>query len=532
MPRNIPPQPDYGDPGWSAERRVWEALQELPDEAVVFAQVRVLDRRRVTLEADFIVAWPGVGLSVIEVKGGRIWTQAGEWFSLDRRGVDHEIKNPIHQANQVAYALRQFAHSQGVHWPDWQPIAVLPDTVLPVGFGTAEAEPRQWLDSSAMPDLAARIGAACFDPQFGSAAEIVALLESHLPRPTEADLAATAQAQADLITRDQYQLLAALRTNDRIVITGGPGTGKTWLAMEHARQETMRGARVALLCFNRALARHLSQLASGWPTDQQPAFIGTLHQLALKWSGSVVPDQATSSWWEELPHYLLASAPERDRFDLVVVDEAQDFAADWWPAVTALLTHSEGPMVVFGDDEQSLYDRDPIPVQGVEVTLAENVRNTVEIASVLDVLDQSPVRCRGARGPNPTLIEVPIGRDAVAVADEVLAALLGEWNPGDIALLTTKYRHDQHEALLAELGPDGYTDRLLDRSEVAVSTVKSFKGLERPVVVVVVNGFAESAEQILRVAMSRPTHRLIVVAHADLLVAEVGADLVTALSTR
>ena len=38
-----------------------------------------------------------------------------------------------------------------------------------------------------------------------------------------------------------------------------------------------------------------------------------------------------------------------DRFDLVIVDESQDFREQWWPAVQSLLVDPEtGPLVAFG----------------------------------------------------------------------------------------------------------------------------------------------------------------------------------------
>ena len=35
MPRNHPAEPDYREPGFGAEKRVWDALQALPAEACV-----------------------------------------------------------------------------------------------------------------------------------------------------------------------------------------------------------------------------------------------------------------------------------------------------------------------------------------------------------------------------------------------------------------------------------------------------------------------------------------------------------------
>lgn len=214
MPRNHPPAPDYAESGFGSEKRVWEALQALPDDAVVISQYRVLDDRRVTREADFLVLLPGVGVGVVEVKGGLVWTQDGDWCSRDRRGHDHWIHNPILQAQRAGYAVQDFLQEQGVRMPDWVPVAVVPDTRLLPEFHPADSSVRQWIDRDGLKDLAARLGAAIYTDKAPSAREVdelVEVLEQRLPKPVGWEKAQDAAAHADMLTRDQYAILRALR---------------------------------------------------------------------------------------------------------------------------------------------------------------------------------------------------------------------------------------------------------------------------------------------------------------------------------
>ena len=545
MPRNYPPVPDYSTAGSGAERRVWEALQSLPEDVAVFAQVRVLDDRRITREADFIVAWPWVGVAVLEVKGGGVWTEGGDWFSEDRYGEVHRISDPIEQAGRAGYALRDFVEGQQAHWPGhWVAMAVLPSTELPRWFRTPDAPPECWVDRAGLASLPDRIKTAAYDELAAGAwgdadlEGLIRVLEHKLPRPVARDAAAALQARADLITRDQYAILRALRSNNRITVSGGPGTGKTWLAMEHARTETLRGARVALLCYNRALAMALQQTAATWPDDERPAVISTLHRLALAWTGETVPDEIPDGYWEGLPSRLAEAAarpPPEERFDVVVVDEAQDFDAAWWDAVHALLADpQDSQLVVFRDDEQSIFSRAPAELEAsVAVELRENVRNTRQIADLLATIPGGEEdTCRGLDGPavefHETAAEEVIDRPA-GIADALIAS--GEWHPGDVALLTTWRRHPRQQELTAALGPEGFSALLAGRRDLAVSTVQSFKGLERPVVVLAVDGFHRdaAADDLLRVGASRATHLLIVVGDRAVLRDSVGSRVLAAL---
>jgi hypothetical protein len=61
-------------------------------------------------------------------------------------------------------------------------------------------------------------------------------------------------------TTAEYQALDLLRDNRQLVVQGGPGSGKTWLALEQALRYAEKGLRVLLLCYNIALADQLSTL--------------------------------------------------------------------------------------------------------------------------------------------------------------------------------------------------------------------------------------------------------------------------------
>ena len=127
-----------------------------------------------------------------------------------------------------------------------------------------------------------------------------------------------------------------------------------------------------------------------------------------------------------------------------------------------------------------------------------------------------------ARGPYSFEIEyVVAGEEGVMdSAEDVVANLTDNehWHPGEIALLTTKKRHGEHAAQ-ADLDIDAYWEDLWAGEDVFYCTIGGFKGLERPVVVLAINGFHTDSDQddVLYVGMSRARDKLVVVGDAEII---------------
>ena len=69
----------------------------------------------------------------------------------------------------------------------------------------------------------------------------------------------TLRPQLLRLTNDQLNSLKRVRLNNRCVINGAAGTGKTVLAMELARERCEKGESVALLCSNPNLSRRFER---------------------------------------------------------------------------------------------------------------------------------------------------------------------------------------------------------------------------------------------------------------------------------
>ena len=208
-----------------------------------------------------------------------------------------------------------------------------------------------------------------------------------------------------------------------------------------------------------------------------------------------------------------------------MVDESQDFRAWWWPALLA--THKDpdaGTLYLFGDDSQNLYGGGDLPVGEDDVLppLPNNLRNTSSIHTFVSVFfDADGPGAGTAKGPRGLPVEVLDYDDEdelVRLVDVVITNLLEEEQlaPDDLVVLTPGGASKSRLWTRRDLGRNRLSDRPEDGS-ILWSTVHSFKGLERPVVILAeieARGIDEIAPY-LRVGGTRAQHQLIVVAERE-----------------
>ena len=539
MVRCFPAEPEFAEDR-RAERVVWEALRDqLPDDAALFHSVGLLDGAR-EQEIDLLVGWPGVGIAVVEVKGGLVSRDGQGWHQASG-GRRWRIDSPVTQAQDGRHVLTRYlqrrapdaAVSRIVH------LAALPYTAVPPTWDAPDCPRGLLVGSGDMADVAGRVRAAVerhgggHQPLSRPALEaLVETLAAAMPEQTSPlALAEEHEQRLDQMTRDQAGILRQFRYYRRLKVIGGAGTGKTWLALEQARRLSDSGERVALLCYSRGLGRYLERITAGWPPAQRPAYAGLFHQLAVDWGAEAGNDDDSDYWERRLPLRLGELAAQRraeDRFDSVVVDEAQDFGELWWPSLLGCLRDPDtGGLFVFLDESQRVFARlGEVPIALPPVVLDENVRNTRRIAELFSSLSGEPLRLRGLEGPPVRLVEARVD-DVVPIADDAVVALLDEgWRPGQLALLTTLNRHPEQRSAVGLGGWAAYWDDFFAERDVFYGHVLGFKGLERPVVVLAVNGFRDPARarEMLYVGLSRARTLLVVVGPAALLVSVGGED--------
>lgn len=518
----LPAQPAFAN---SSEQVVWERLRDtLPPGALLLANRRVTDRSK-DHEADLVVVLPGAGVAVIEVKGWGV-EHDGQAWSIERQGRRRSI-DPVKQAREARYALRDYV-GRDPRWGSrptlrWAHLVVLPRRTLPPDFALPDCPRWMVVDRQELPDIAALL-AAVLHAQVNDYAvpdtDDVALLEEvlagrPLPMADLLDLSAAREDRADRLTQQQAVILDAITLLRRVEVRGGAGSGKTWLAVEQARRLSRTGQRVALTCYSRGLSAFLQRRCAALPYRERPAYVGTFHGLGLRWGAPAGADDDSEYWENELPRQMVdlaRSLPSGQRFDAVVVDEAQDFAYGWWtPLLAGLQDEDEGGVYVFSDEGQRVFSRyGQVPLALVPIVLDTNLRNTRPIAESFKSLTPIRMRISPVDGPPVRFVSCTT-ETALEAADEQVDALLADWRPQDVALLTTGSRHPE-QAARQEAGQDAYWESFWDDAQVFYGHVLGFKGLERRAVVLAVNetGDRDRARERLYVGLSRARDQLVV----------------------
>jgi hypothetical protein len=517
MPRCFPEEPEFLEER-QAERTAWEALRDqLPDEAALFHSVPLIENDR-EFEIDLLVVWPGVGLAAIEVKGGSISRGAQGWHQSGRK-----IGSPVVQAQDGKHVLMRYLdkRTSGAGKAREAHLVCFPFTSMREDWEAPDCPRNLVIAKQDLPGFASQVKDAIERHGAGhrplSDVECEAVLKLLAGAfDGQASLLSEAEENEQRIaqlTHEQYKTLNHLKYNDRLCVIGGAGTGKTWLAIEQAKRLAKQGDRVALLCYSRGLARFLERETATW--QRKPAYVGLFHQLPVDW-GAEPPSEDSDDFENRLPRQLGELAVGRhDLFDAIVVDEAQDFGELWWTSLlTCLRDPEKGKLFAFMDEAQRVFSRtSKPPIDLPPYVLDENIRNTKRIAQLFSSLSGETLRPRGMQGAKVRFVEAAQD-DVLGRADEAVEALVTEgWKPGQIALLTTGTRHPEQKNAVDLGGHAAYWDHFFAERDVFWGHVLGFKGLERSVVVLAVNGFKqpERAKEMLYVGLSRARSLLVIV---------------------
>lgn len=549
-PRTLPPDVT-GNMLRSTECEVFRRLEAVLDDTFVVFYSRPWlglksDGEEIDGECDFIVANAERGLLTIEVKGGAVSydPRNNQWTSRDRWKVTHNIKNPVQQARSAKHELLRKLNGS----PHWKPrrIRARHGVVLP----HASAPP-----SDLGADMPQRI--FCFAEEFEhgfrewildrfgdvqkdeartrklgrdglKALEELLAKPFHLRIPLGTMLSRD-DAALQTLTQQQFYILRAIEAIPRTAISGGAGTGKTVLAIEEAKRCANRAARTLFVCYNRGLAGEVRLRLK----EESAIEVMTFHELCVemtKRANLPFPESGLERrlFDEDLPE-LLMQAFERlpkARYDAIIVDEGQDILPLWWTAIEAGLNDDGLRLLrIFYDNNQRVYpsaNKLPEEVALVPIRLTLNLRNTRRIYELVrQHYTGHEIEVVGPEGVDVRWIKVNTPGDMVRQISDSVARLgsLEQVVPDDIAVLVANEAAMERIASGNRLG--GFRTTRCDEAaegRVVVDTIRRFKGLERPVVIIGATQDAVIDKELPYVALSRARTHLVIVGEEKVLI--------------
>lgn len=325
------------------------------------------------------------------------------------------------------------------------------------------------------------------------------------------------------LTDEQYEVLGALGDNERTLVSGMAGTGKTLLATEQCRRAFWTGKSVLFLCYNHNIAQYIK---SRFARESLNVEVSTLHALMMNACGETwSPDKNPEYYSHELPELFLARKDLCKKYDMVVVDEGQDLLnTTYLKCLDALINGglTEGYWSIFFDPNQNLFNSkselDTLLPQlrkvAASYNLSVNCRNTKQIANANTLMTNIPQVSRiKASGPNVEYFRYSSLHEELSLVIELLQKLKAYGiNSGDIVLMSA-YTIENPRCCLSygklppEVGKiktDGFMWQA-KKDELRFSTISSFKGLEAKIVILLdVDAFSDNQHRLMHyVAISR-----------------------------
>ena len=449
--------PDFIDRSVNkGEKLVFDLLKDCDVQGFALHSLNVADHKyKKWGEIDFLLI-TAMGIIGLEVKGGPVSRANGRWY------VGREAReNPYDQIRSATYAVHGWLRNEREVRCDLGWGVVFPESVrvpeTPEHPGRIQASVDECGSSKKFAAWLRDLEAYWRDKSSGgkslSSKEQGSILK--LLRP-DFDVAIpfgrrlrTTDDEVKRLTDEQMDRLDGIEENDRIMLRGGAGTGKTFLAMEVCRREAAAGRSVLFVARGDRFVRSLEE--AGAPSGVTLVRYSTLPDLG--------PDRT---------------------FDVLVVDEGQDLLN--LEAIDRLGTRVEGGLErgrwrwFMDDQHQSGFHADE-QEEAVDLLkslgamlqrLTVNCRNTPEIVRMVQSAtgaDIGVAKVEGS-GMTPTV--------AFAAADELAASCrtrVRSW------IVDEQIPKSEIKVLVGSL--DDWPDLQVGMpGEVEVVDIGTFKGLE------------------------------------------------------
>lgn len=499
-PKAIPEDAVY------SEKLFFEACRDqLPEKFHVFYSVRWYhadeNGKREDSECDFLIFNPDYGYLCVEVKGGKDIVVDGEkWKLILSDGSRDLTRSPYKQAEEsMRYFKEYFEEELEVEYNGCYGYAVAFPLFSVDSPITVSSPLELTIDIKNMKALKARINAIFhyMKPSTGKARFLSKEQSEKFIKLIDRRITLSVAA-GSLISYKEKELAAINRVQDSIIdllihyphafIVGGAGTGKTWIAIKKLKKAALEDKKAIYLCYNKALAEYVKKQLEGYPEIECYNFDSFAYSI-LKHKANEArfgPDQSKEYF------DLIDAKQDRPRYDVIIVDEGQDFTTDWAMAVNLLKKENSSELYVFYDESQNLFKRsfgDGFCIEGKPFVLRYNIRNTASIYDWTKEKTQQGLDTISNQltGVEPEQREFTSKSKCITFLNNIINRLIKKEcvNPESIVILSDRKKEKSvlnDIEYLGEFKLNEYAD-CEEEQGIKFRTIQGFKGLESDVVI-------------------------------------------------
>lgn len=518
----------------NAERKIFEWFKSSKgtDDWIVLHSLGLSNHDKVIYgEIDFLVIAPNLGIFAIEVKGGRVSRKNGIWYFTDRFGhTDSRTRSPFSQANEGVFNVVKYLKDKidtnhdhlkniifgfGVMFPD-----------IKFDLKDPEIDDAQIFDNNNGNDVLTFIHKLSFFfqkriseiyndkfikslPSKEDVFYIASLLRSDFEIiPSKVSQIKYNKQSIIQLTQEQYYCLDLLEDNQRTLIQGYAGTGKTFIAIEAVKRSVIQGKKVAFFCFNSTLGgwlEHYFSLPQNEPI--RPLFVGTFHKFLTKLlkSNDFIQVEKFSTfdldYFKDLlpTEVLKILSTETPLFDEIIIDEAQDLVFDnYLKVINSILKKGlkRGNWIMFGDFcRQAIYNQGISGNKLMEkieklssfglFTLHKICRNTNQICREIRNIVELNLEERffsKLEGPTVNYLFWRDEKEQLLKLENILDKLAEDKTDfKEITILSPNKKQKSVVRLLSKYKIENY--KLGTNSGITFSTIHSFKGMENSIII-------------------------------------------------
>ncbi|MBO0329746.1 nuclease-related domain-containing DEAD/DEAH box helicase [[Muricauda] lutisoli] len=480
---------------------------------------------RISGELDFLVLAPGLGIFALEVKHGKVSRNAGTWKFENRHGkITTSTIGPFRQVNDTMHSLRNYLKELAKDVPrlkerigdflfgcgvmftslnefnDYGPEAETWQIFTRTGFRAPSSHFIHALSKGFHKKVERK---SWYDPTMSRPSKkdcelIYKLLRGDFSYDySNINSILDEEKVINHFTEEQFSILSILEFNNRCLIQGGAGTGKTLMATEIFMRNHKDGKKVGFFCYNKNLGNKLyKDITSTLDITQSKSEIGSFHGYMMSICKMTPPSIDVSQFFEvDLPFQCLIEleeVDENDKFDLIIIDESQDLMSELYVEVFDAMIKggiSNGNWVMFGDFcNQLIYRSNPAEIIDQVASksaftkippLKVNCRNTKNIV----LFNHNSTGCELQISPEGMMtgerVEhfFPRKNKVEEKVDEIISSLISKGIPLYKITVLSKKRIDNSQVLVSDKALKWKEQGLLH------TTVHSYKGLENSFIV-------------------------------------------------